>query len=138
MENVKNLLNELRTRKVKESKRGANKVIKQTDSRKIKREFMAALFMDLKEVINSDEFVGVDSNGVVLEIANETVDAFTIELNPKVKNLDFDAYESVELYKQDLQIKAERKEQRKRNKAAEFKYAKEKREILAARKAAKE
>ncbi|MFW6310663.1 MAG: hypothetical protein ACOC1K_00345 [Nanoarchaeota archaeon] len=138
MENVKNLLNELRGRKLNQSKRGAYDVIKQTDARKIKRKFMAALFMDLKELINEDEFVGVDSNGVVLEIANKSVDAFTIELNPKVKNLDFDAYESVELYKQDLQIKAEKKEQRKRDKAAEFKYAKEKRDTIAKRKAAKE
>jgi len=138
MENVKNLLNELRGRKLNKSKRAGSEVIKQTDSRKIKREFMAAIFMDLKELINDNEFVGVDSNGVVLEIANESVDAFTIELNPKVKNLDFDAYESTELYKQDMQLKIERKEQRKRDKQAEYKYAQEKRELLKKRQELKE
>lgn len=138
MENVKNLLNELRGRKLNKSKRAGSEVIKQTDSRKIKREFMAAIFMDLKELINDSEFVGVDSNGVVLEIANESVDAFTIELNPKVKNLDFDAYESTELYKQDMQLKIERKEQRKRDKQAEYKYAQEKRELLKKRQELKE
>jgi hypothetical protein len=138
MKNVERLFNELRSRDVKKSKRGTNSVIKQTDSRKIKREFMAAMLMDVRELLQNGEFAGVDSNGLVIEIMNESVDAITFEVNPKVKNLDYDAFKSVELYKQDLQMKAERKEQRKRDKAAEFKYAQERRAILAKRKKDKE
>jgi len=137
MENLKNLLNELRVRKVKQSKRGAYKVIKQTDARKIKQEFMNALLNDLKELLTDGEFIGVDANGIVMEIENESVDAFTIEMNPKVKNLDFDAYESVQAYELDQELKAERKEQRKRDKAAEYKYAQEKRARAKAREKAK-
>jgi hypothetical protein len=138
MKNVERLFNELRSRDVKKSKRGTNSVIKQTDSRKIKREFMAAMLMDVRELLQNGEFAGVDSNGLVIEIMNESVDAITFEVNPKVKNLDYDAFKSVVLYKQDLQMKAERKEQRKRDKAAEFKYAQERRAILAKRKKDKE
>lgn len=128
MKNLQVLFNELRVRALEKSKRGETVVIKQTDARKIKQEFMNALMNDLAELLTDNEFIGIDENGIVMELENESVDVFTIELNPKVKNLDFDAYESVEAFKQEQEAKAERKEQAKRDKEAEFKFAKEKRE----------
>lgn len=127
MKNVQALFNELRSRKVSVSKRGAADVIKQTDARNIKRDFMNALVQDLKENLNDNEFIGIDANGIVLEIANEFVDAITFEINPKVKNLDFDAFESVSDFNREQEIKAQEKEQRKRDKEAEFKFKSEQR-----------
>jgi len=121
MKNVQALFNELRVRKVSVSKRGENEVIKQVDARVIKREFMNALVQDLKENLNDGEFIGIDANGIVLEIANEFVDAITFEINPKVKNLDFDAYDSVEQFNTEQEIKAQEKLARENDRKAEFK-----------------
>jgi len=127
MKNVSKLFNELRTRQVKLSTRAGANVISQKDLSIIKQELMHALVEDFKEILKEPEFVGIYENGVVVELENEFYDAFTFELNPKVKSLEFDSFEAVENFNREQKIKRERAEQRKKDRKAQFTNAQRKR-----------
>lgn len=131
MKNLEKLFNELRAREVNVSSRKNERVISPIQLSAIKQELMAAIVADIAAVLNENEFVGIYENGVIVELENEFVDAISFEMNPKVKSLDFDAYEAVEAFKREQEIKAETKAQRKKDKAAEFANAQAKRKSTA-------
>lgn len=121
MKNVAKLFTELRVQKFTVSERAGAKVIKSTELSVIKKALVNALVADFKEALNESELVDVYDNMVLVAIENEFVDEITFELNPKVKSLDFNAYEAIENYKDELLIKEQAAAEKAANKAAKIK-----------------
>ena len=120
MKNLKAVFNELRVAEIQVSKRAGAKVIAPKQLSTIKQSIMNAIVNDIKEMLNESEFVGINENGIVIEIENKFTDAISLEMNPKMKNLEFDAYDSVESFNTEQELKAERKLQKLNDRKAEF------------------
>lgn len=126
MKNVQAFLKSVRERAVKTSKRRGNPVVKRKDLSKLKHEFMDALVADFREVLKESELAGENENGVVIAIENESVDEIAFEINPKVKNLNFEPYVSIEQFKEEQRLKEEKRKQRKRDRKASYNNTKAK------------
>jgi len=124
----------LRTKEFTVSERAGAKVIKSTELSVIKKALVNALVADFKEALNESELVDVYDNMVLVSIENEFVDEITFELNPKVKSLDFNAYEAIENYKDELLMKEQAAAEKAANKAAKIKRDEAARALKAAQK----
>jgi len=131
MKNLEKLFNELRVSEIQVSKRKGAKVISQKQLSTIKQSIMNAIVNDIKEVLSESEFVGINENGIVIEIMNDQVDSLSFEMNPKIKGLEFDAYDSVLDFNMEQEAKRERAAQRKKDAKAKFTNAQAQRKTTA-------
>jgi len=140
MKNVKVLFESIQNEKLITSKRGASPTIKSTQRNKIKKQVENAFLEDLRDLIGHLTVIEKTDKGIIIGLEHEDLfrvaDAsgeISFEMNIKVKNLDYDIMnESVE-YQKDLELKAQRIQERKENKERKIKrdnyYREQKKEL---------
>lgn len=120
MKNLQDLVNQVKSKgfTVTETKKGEK--IKQTEHRQLKADLMSALEKDFQDLGLA---LGMSKDGLVLEIPHDNLGAIPVELDLKVKSLDFDTVWAVESYAKEQQEKAERKKQANKDKKYSYNQA---------------
>ena len=123
MENLKNLMTEIKKQKLSVSKTG---LIKQNERNTMKSDLIMALMKDLPQNI----VVGKMKEGIVLEIPNDNEGAIPMVLDIKIKNINFDTITSVEAYEKDKDEKAKKALERKKDQKASYNSQQKKKDFL--------
>lgn len=110
-ETIKNILNE----KLKISTRAGKTSIQQTQRNLIKIQLENALIADLNENLEN-VIIGRTAEGLIIAIDHEQ-NEIPIEINLKIKTLEYDTYEEIEMYEAEqhekLMEKAEKEKAKK-------------------------
>lgn len=120
MKNIDKLLESIKEKDFTVSQTKKGEKIKQTEHRELKSNIMSALLEDLKE---KGLAIGMSKDGIVIEMPNDNLGAIPVELDIKVKGLDYDTLQAVENYRFEKEEKEKRKKQANKDKKYSYNQA---------------
>lgn len=136
MENLKNLISEIKGKQFKITKSSKGEMLQQTQRNELKHALLQALLQDLASEI---DFVGLSADGIMVEIPNDSIadnienesgsGAITCTIDIKINGLEFNFDEERKNYEIDQKEKADKKAKNEKAKAEKIAQAKKERGV---------
>ena len=120
MEHFKTILKKVESKKFTITTTKKGEKIKQTEHRKLKTDIMNALLADFKDMKIA---VGMNKEGIVLELPNSHEGSIPATIDIKIKSFDFDTVHETEAYAKEQELKVKKRKQRKKHAKSAYNQA---------------